>query len=89
MPLALLQVLLSVAGCALVGVAFSEITGTSRLDGYLATTPGGLPAVTAVAIGSGAGVGLIVTMQLTRIFLALLLAPVIAAVLRRGRDDPT
>jgi uncharacterized protein len=85
MPLALLQVLLSVSGCALVGLAFSELTGSTRLDGYLATTPGGLPAVTAVAIGSGAGVGLIVTMQLTRIFLALVLAPVIAAVLRHRR----
>jgi len=78
-------VLLGVTGCALVGLAFSEITGASKLDGYLATTPGGLPAVTAIAIGSGAGVGLIVTMQLTRIFCALLLAPVIAAVIRRRR----
>lgn len=85
MPLAFVQVLLSVTGCALVGLAFSEITGASKLDAYLATTPGGLPAVTAIAIGSGAGVGLIVTMQLTRIFLALLLAPTIGAVLRRRR----
>jgi len=56
------------------------------LDGYLATTPGGLPAVTAIAIGSGASVGLVVTMQLVRIFLALLLTPVIGALWkRRGR----
>jgi uncharacterized protein len=54
MPLALLQVVLSVAGSAMAGLIFARATGSSRVDGYLATTPGGIAAVTAVAIGSGA-----------------------------------
>lgn len=85
MPLALLQSVLALAGCGLVGLALSRATGMAALDGYLATTPGGLPAVTAIAIGSGASVGLVITMQLVRLFLALLLAPVIGAVIRRRR----
>jgi membrane AbrB-like protein len=83
MPLALLQVVLGVVGCALIGLAFSRLVGVNRLDGYLATTPGGLPAVTAIAIGSGASVGLVITMQLLRVFLALLLAPLVGVLLRR------
>jgi membrane AbrB-like protein len=83
MPLALLQVVLGVVGCALIGLAFSSLADVSRLDGYLATTPGGLPAVTAIAIGSGASVGLVITMQLLRVFLALLLAPLVGVVFRR------
>jgi membrane AbrB-like protein len=86
MPLALLQVVLGVVGCALIGLVFSSLADVSRLDGYLATTPGGLPAVTAIAIGSGASVGLVITMQLLRVFLALLMAPVVGAILRRRKS---
>jgi membrane AbrB-like protein len=87
MPLALLQVLLSVAACAAVGVAFARLAGVSTLDGYLATTPGGLPVVIAVAIGSGASVGLIITLQVVRLFLSLLMAPALgAAMMRRVRE---
>ena len=83
MPLAMVQLLLSVGGCALVGVLFARITHVDLLTGYLATTPGGLPAVTAIAIGSGANVGLVICMQLLRIFSALLLAPIVGALIRR------
>lgn len=92
MPLALLQVILTVGGCAVVGVILSELIGISAFDGYLATTPGGLPLVTAVAIGSGGAVGLILTMQVMRLALALALAPVLAAAVRHrsdGSDDGT
>jgi uncharacterized protein len=87
MPLALLQVAFSMAGCAAVGLGFSHVAGVSSLDGYLATTPGGLPAVIAVAIGSGANVGLVMTMQLVRIFVGLLLAPVLGVAFRRHSRD--
>lgn len=90
MPLALLQVVLVVGGCALVGFALARVTGMTPLDGYLATTPGGLPAVTAIAIGSGASVGLVITMQLVRLFLALLMTPIVGALVRARRKprDP-
>jgi membrane AbrB-like protein len=87
MPLALLQLVLGVAGCFLVGLVFADIAGVSKLDGYLATTPGGLPAVTAIAIGSGADVGLVIALQLVRLVLALLLLPVVGAlIVRRPRE---
>jgi uncharacterized membrane protein AbrB (regulator of aidB expression) len=88
MPLAFVQLVLSVAGCAAVGVVFARLIDVDTLDGYLATTPGGLPAVTAIAIGSGASVGLIITMQLVRVFMSLLLAPVLGAYMRRFRTGP-
>ncbi len=82
-PLALVQVLVGVAACGAVGMVFADAVGISRIDGYLATTPGGLPAVVAVAVDSGDEIGLILTMQFVRVFLALALAPLIGAVLRR------
>ena len=86
MPLVLVQVVLSVAVCAVIGFVFADIAGISMLDGYLATTPGGLPAVTAVAVGSATNVGLIIAMQLIRVFIALLMLPVLGRIVR-GRND--
>lgn len=83
MPLGLFQITLSVVVCGLIGIVFARVAGISPLDGYLATTPGGLPAVTAIAVGSSASVGLIISMQLLRLFLALLLAPALGYLLRR------
>ena len=83
LPLAVAQVALSVVACAGLGMALAATGAMSQLDAYLATSPGGLPAVTAVAISSGADVGLIVTMQLLRVFVALLVAPLIGRCVRR------
>ncbi|OLT43168.1 hypothetical protein BJF85_03765 [Saccharomonospora sp. CUA-673] len=87
MPLVLVQVVLSVAVCAAIGFGFADIAGISMLDGYLATTPGGLPAVTAVALGSATNVGLVIAMQLVRVFIALLMLPVLGRFVR-GRGEP-
>jgi uncharacterized protein len=85
MPLALIQLVIGVAGCALAGIAVARSVGMSDLDGYLATSPGGIPVVAAVAIGSGADVGLVLTMQILRLVAALMLAPIVACQLRRSR----
>lgn len=82
-PLALVQVVLGVLACAAVGVLFADAVGISRIDGYLATTPGGLPAVVAVAVDSGQEIGLILTMQFVRVFVALAFAPLMGPWLRR------
>lgn len=82
-PLALVQVVLGVLACAGVGIVFADMVGISRIDGYLATTPGGLPAVVAVAVDSGEEIGLILTMQFVRVFVALAFAPLIGPWLRR------
>lgn len=82
-PLALLQTALGIIACAGIGILFARATGVSHLDGYLATTPGGLPAVVAVAVDSGDAIGLILTMQFVRVFMALACAPLIGLLLRR------
>jgi membrane AbrB-like protein len=85
MPLVFVQLGLGLAGCAAVGVAIAQVTGVSTLDAYLMTTPGGLPAVSAIALGSGASVGLVVTVQLVRVFSAIVMATLMGAVFsRRG-----
>jgi uncharacterized membrane protein AbrB (regulator of aidB expression) len=44
-------------------------------DAYLATTPGGLYAVLAVAFGAGANTTFILAVQVLRLLVAVLLAP--------------
>jgi uncharacterized membrane protein AbrB (regulator of aidB expression) len=68
-------------------VLLARATGRSQLDGYLATTPGGLYAVLATAIDRGADVTFILTVQIARLFVMLLCAPLLATWLR-SRPDP-
>jgi hypothetical protein len=49
----------------------------SLRDAYLATTPGGLYAVVAVALGAGANAGFILAAQGVRLLVMVLLAPVV------------
>ena len=86
LPLALVQTLLGVGACALIGVFFARAADISQIDGYLATTPGGLPAVVAVAVDSGQEIGLILTMQFVRVFVSLALAPLLGWWLRRRQE---
>src|SRR3712207_9588531 len=44
LPVALLVIVVLIGACAGLGVALAEATGVSALDGYLATTPGGMSA---------------------------------------------
>jgi membrane AbrB-like protein len=83
LPTALLVIALIIVACAGLGVLLSEVTGTSRLDGYLATTPGGLYAVLATAAGTDADVTFVSAVQMLRLLLVLLAAPLLARLLRR------
>lgn len=83
MPLALISLVLSLAACAGVGIVLARSIGESIFTGYLATTPGGLPAVTAFALEAGDGVGLIVTCQVLRLFLALGIGVAMAQYIQR------
>ena len=69
--------------CAGLGVLLAAVTGASALDGYLATTPGGVYAVLATATGSGADATFVLSVQVLRLFVMLLSAPLVARVLRR------
>lgn len=78
LPLALgLIVLLNVATAGL-GVALSKIAGVSMLDGYLATSPGGIYAVLATAVETDSNVTFIVATQVLRVLLMLFAAPLLA-----------
>ena len=63
------------------GVALAASTNVSMLDGYLATTPGGLSAVIALVVGSRTNISFIVSVQVIRTFLMLAAAPPIARAL--------
>jgi uncharacterized protein len=80
-------VLLAVAGvlaaCAALAVALDATTSISLRDAYLATTPGGLYAVLAVALGSGADAAFILAAQGLRLLTMVLLAPLVVRLLVR------
>lgn len=77
----LLPTLLCIAGLlvACFGLALVlELTAhVSLLDAYLATTPGGLYAVLAAAFGTGADTTFVIAVQTLRLFVMVLLAPVV------------
>lgn len=60
------------------GVLLAKVAGLSMLDGYLATSPGGVYAVLATAVGTGSTVTFIMAAQVVRIVLMLFAAPLIA-----------
>lgn len=76
----LVPVTLCIAGlvvaCFGLAVLLHLTTSASLLDAYLATTPGGLYAVLAVAFGAGANTTFIVAVQGLRVLVMVLLAPV-------------
>jgi membrane AbrB-like protein len=77
-----------VVACAGLGLLLSALTGASLLEGYLATTPGGVYAVLATAISSGTDVTFVVAVQVLRVIVMLLAAPVVARLARRPDSWP-
>ncbi len=84
MPLALVVLVVLTVACAGLGVFLATATGVSPLDGYLATTPGGMNAVLATATATGADATFVLAVQLLRLFVMLLSAPLLARWLRRS-----
>jgi uncharacterized protein len=81
-----LIVLISVASAGL-GVLLAHFAGISQLDGYLATSPGGIYAVLATAADGGSNVTFIVAAQMLRVLLMLFAAPLVARAFGRlGRS---
>jgi len=83
LPLAVGLILVVLLACAGLGVLLAHLAGVTPLEGYLATTPGGLYAVLATAQDSGIAVTFILAVQVARVLLMLLLAPVLARTLTR------
>ncbi|GAB4082418.1 AbrB family transcriptional regulator [Modestobacter muralis] len=86
LPLALALIVGAVVACAGLGAVLARTTGVSPLDGYLATTPGGLYAVLATARGSGADATFVLAVQVLRLFVMLFSAPLLARLLRPRRS---
>ena len=82
LPLALGLIVAAVLACAGLGVVLSRTADVTLLEGYLATTPGGLYAVLATATGSGADATFVLAVQLLRLFVMLFSAPLLARWLR-------
>ena len=82
-------VLLAIGGLLLACFGLAGLldltTSATLLDAYLATTPGGLYAVLAVAYGAGADTTFIVAVQALRVVAMVLLAPLAVRWLLRSR----
>ena len=82
-------VLLAIAGLLVasfgLAVLLDATTSATLLDAYLATTPGGLYAVLAVAYGAGADTTFIVAVQSLRVIAMVLLAPLAVRWMVRDR----
>ncbi|WP_234835051.1 AbrB family transcriptional regulator [Mycolicibacterium stellerae] len=77
-----LIVVLGVATAGL-GVLLADVAGLTPLEGYLATSPGGVYAVLATAVETGSNVTFVIAAQVVRILLMLFTAPLLArAVIR-------
>jgi membrane AbrB-like protein len=72
----LASIVLLLLACFGLAVVLAATTPVSLLDAYLATTPGGLYAVLAVAFGAGANTTFIIAVQGLRVLVMVLLAPV-------------
>jgi uncharacterized protein len=83
-----LPVLASIAAllsaCFVLGWLLTLTADVSLLDGYLATTPGGLYAVLPIAFGSGADTTFVLAVQGLRLFAMILAAPVVVRRLVRS-----
>jgi uncharacterized protein len=72
-----------IVACAGLGLVLSAATGTTALDGYLATTPGGVYAVLATAVSAGTDVTFVMAVQVLRVIVMLLVTPAIARLANR------
>jgi len=83
LPLACGLIVAVIVACGLLGLLLTRFTGVDPLTAYLATTPGGLFAVLATAADSGADVTYVLAVQVIRVVVMLVMAPLLGRVLRR------
>ena len=77
LPLMLANIVVLLVGCGVSGFVFADVAGASQLSGYLATSPGGLDSVAIIAIGSGADVSLVLSVQIVRMLTVVVAGPFI------------
>lgn len=84
LPAAIAIMVVMTAACAGLGLVLSSLANMSKLDGYLATTPGGLSTVLAITVGSSANATFILSVQILRTCVMLLGAPALARLVVRA-----
>ena len=90
LPAIVATITVLILGCAALGLGMSAVTSRPYLDCYLATTPGGLYAVLAAAVQSGADGAFVTSAQVLRLFVMLLAAPALGWLIRRSETpQPT
>jgi membrane AbrB-like protein len=85
LPVAFAAVLGMIALCAALGALLVPLADVSFADAYLATTPGGIYAVLATAVGSDADTTFVTAVQVLRVLIMVLAAPPLVRVLARRR----
>jgi membrane AbrB-like protein len=86
LPFIALSTLALITICAALGWALNALTGDGLLSCVLATSPGGLDSVTLTAIGGGANIALVVSLQTVRLFTIIFFGPVLVRWLARRRQ---
>ena len=85
LPAMLASIIGLIVLCGALGFLLAYLVGTDYLTGFLATTPGGLDSLPAIALTSGADVSLVVAIQMARLFGVVLIGPPLARwLLARG-----
>lgn len=92
LPAAIALILAIGLATAGLGVLLARIAGLTPLEGYLATSPGGVYAVLATAVETGSNVTFVIAAQVVRILMMLFAAPLLARAVvwvsrRIGRDQ--
>lgn len=79
LPQILAAIFLLIAFCAGIGAVLSKLLDVDPLTAFLATSPGGMDAVAIIAAASrNVDISFVMTLQLTRFLLVLLLGPPVA-----------
>ena len=85
-PAALAAIVGIIVACGALAAVVVATTDVSLLDAYLATTPGGINAVLVTAFAAGANTSLVIGLQGLRLFVMVLVGPVLVRyLLRRSR----
>ncbi|MBX6353189.1 MAG: AbrB family transcriptional regulator [Thermoflavifilum sp.] len=77
LPFILGSTLVLIGICAALGWVLNAVTGDGLLTSLLATSPGGLDSVTLTAMGGGANIALVVSLQTVRLFSIIFLGPLL------------
>lgn len=89
LPYMILTTLALIGGCAVLGVVLAMGTGLDSLSAYLATSPGGIDSVFAIATSTRVDLQFIVAAQVSRFVVVLLVGPPLARYLEHRWTKPS